>query len=114
MHGLIFTRILLLQLRFFKKKNMIKSQKQCHQRASTFIAAILLTALLQKAEEFLPRVKQICSLKKHHFPPAKQRLVKEGDCILKHQEAASFIESVPLLALHLHMALFAQLNYRIH
>ena len=110
MPGLIFTRILLLRLQLFKKKNMIKSQKQCHQRASTFIAAILLTVLLKKAEESLPRVKQICSLKKRHFPPAKQRPVKAGDCILKQQEAASFIESVPLLALHHHMALFAQLN----
>ena len=113
MPGLIFTRILLFQLQLFKKKNMIKSQKQCHQRASTFIAAILLTALLKKAEESLPRVKQTCSLKKHHFPPAKQRLVKAEECILKQQEAASFIESAPLLAPRHQVALFAQLNCRI-
>ena len=74
-----------------------------------FIAAILCSALLKKAEESSPQVKQICLLKKHHFPHAKQRLVKAEGCILKQQGAVSFIECVPLLVQHNHMAISALL-----
>ena len=91
---------------------MIKSPKQRHQGASTFTAVILLIVRPKKAEESLPQAKQIFLLKKQYFPRAKQRLVTAGECILKQQGTASFIESASMLALHNRMVLFAILNHQ--